>query len=81
MHNLLKFNILKDVKTIQKATLFVQKEAGIPCFKFSGKARSYWMDSKNLEVFWGILQRRIVKTEESSGISLKNTMTLLCWRI
>lgn len=49
--NLLKFNILKDTKTIQKATLFVQKKAGIPWFKFSGKAFGFWMDPKISEIF------------------------------
>ena len=37
---------------VQKATLFVQKKAGIPWFKFSGKAFSFWTDLKILEIFW-----------------------------
>ena len=51
MYNLLKFNILKDAKTIQKVTISMRKKAGIPWFKFSGIVHGFWMDPKILEVF------------------------------
>ena len=52
MHNLLEFNILKDAETIQEVAIFMQKEAGMLWFKFSGNAHGFWTDPKILEVFW-----------------------------
>ena len=51
MYNLLEFNILKDAETIQEVANFMQKEAGMLWFKFSGNAHGFWTDPKILEVF------------------------------
>jgi hypothetical protein len=75
MHNLLKFNNLKDAKTIQKTTPFVQKKAGIPWFKNSDTAHGFRTDPEILGVFfWNFAGK-----QSEGGISLYGLWGNWCW--